>query len=324
MNKNTEHAIASCWILTDGKVGMINQCRGLAEVLGVDPISKVINQRVPWRWLPPVITPPSLGIVTSSSSSLEPPWPELLIASGRKSVAPARAIKRASGGSTFCVQIQNPGVAPSSFDLVVAPKHDGMAGPNVMSTNGSLHGLSPSVLAQARSNFADVVAPLPRPLLAVLLGGDNAVHQMTEEFGQKLAAQLRALVDEHGWGLTITPSRRTPKHARQAITEALQGTMAKMWDETGDNPYLGFLAHADAVLVTCDSVNMVCEATATGKPVHVAHLDGGSDKFRRFHANMEARGITRPFAGTIEDWDYVPLDDTALVAAEIRRRIAIA
>ncbi|MDE0780846.1 MAG: ELM1/GtrOC1 family putative glycosyltransferase, partial [Alphaproteobacteria bacterium] len=54
------------------------------------------------------------------------------------------------------------------------------------------------------------------------------------------------------------------------------------------------------------------------------HLDGGSDKFRRFHANMEARGITRPFAGTIEDWDYVPLDDTALVAAEIRRRIAIA
>jgi mitochondrial fission protein ELM1 len=324
VNQNTEHAIATCWILTDGKVGMINQCRGLAEVLDVDPVSKVIDQRAPWRWLTPLITPPSLGIVSSGSSSLKPPWPELLISSGRKSVAPARAIKRASGDSTFCVQIQNPGVAPSSFDLVVTPKHDGISGPNVMSTTGSLHGLSPSILTQARGDFANMVAPMPRPLLTVLLGGDNAVYQMTKEFGQKLAAQLLALVNEHGWGLAIIPSRRTPEHARQAIAEALQGTTAKIWDKTGDNPYLGFLAHADAVLVTCDSVNMVCEATATGKPVHVAHLDGGSDKFRRFHASMEARGITRPFAGTIEDWDYVPLDDTALVAAEIRRRIAIA
>jgi len=324
VNQNTKTSIESCWVLTDGKVGMINQCRGLAEVLGVEPVSKVIDQRAPWRWLPPALTPPALGVITPASSPLAPPWPDLLIASGRKSVAPARAIRRASGGATFCVQIQNPGLAPSAFDLVVTPQHDGLSGPNVMSTTGSLHGLTTRVLEEARHTFTDMVAPLPRPLLAVLLGGDNAVYKMTEDYGRQLAARLRSLVDDQGWGLAVTPSRRTPDHARRAITEALQGTSALIWNETGDNPYLGFLSHADAVLVTCDSVNMVCEATATGKPVHVAHLQGGSEKFTRFHANMEAQGITRPFAGTIETWDYVPLDDTALVAAEIRRRIAIA
>lgn len=324
VNAETTNSIASCWILTDGKVGMVNQCRGLAEVLGVEPVSKVIDLRAPWQWLPPVLTPNLLSVTTSGSDPLTPPWPELLIASGRKSVAPARAIRKASNGKTFCVQIQDPGVSPTAFDLVVAPAHDGMAGENVMSTTGSLHGLTEGILAKARIRFADRVAQLQRPLLAVLLGGDNSVFKLTEAYGRTLAGQLRDLTQNHGWGLAVTPSRRTPQHARHAIAEALRDTGADVWDETGDNPYLGFLAHADAIIVTGDSVNMVSEATATGKPVHVAHLEGGSDKFRRFHQNMESRGITRPFNGTIENWDYEPLDDTAMVAAEIRRRIAIA
>jgi mitochondrial fission protein ELM1 len=82
------------------------------------------------------------------------------------------------------------------------------------------------------------------------------------------------------------------------------------------------LAHADAIIVTVDSVNMVTEAAATGKPVHVIDLPGGSDKFRRFHAAMVEAGITRPFTGAIEHWSYTAPDDTARVAAEIRRRMS--
>lgn len=302
---------------------MINQCRGLAEVLGLDPISKVIRQGMPWRWLPPAITPASLSVLSASSEKLTPPWPDLLIASGRKSVAPARAIRKASKGRTFCVQIQSPGVSSMAFDLVVAPAHDGLTGENVISTTGALHGLTPGVLETARAAFADRISHLRRPLLAVLLGGDNAVYRMTESFSQTLGEQLAALAQRGGWGLAVTPSRRTPDHARRAISAALAGTDAEIWDESGENPYLGYLAHADAIVVTGDSVNMVSEATATGKPVYVAHLEGGSEKFRRFHENMEARGVTRPFDGEIADWDYEPLDDTAMVAAEIQRRIAI-
>jgi hypothetical protein len=67
---------------------------------------------------------------------------------------------------------------------------------------------------------------------------------------------------------------------------------------------------------------MVSEAAATGKPVHVVHLEGGSKKFERFHKALAARDITRPFLGTLEQWNYEPLDDMAVVVSEIQRRMA--
>jgi mitochondrial fission protein ELM1 len=66
---------------------------------------------------------------------------------------------------------------------------------------------------------------------------------------------------------------------------------------------------------------MISEAAATGKPVHVVELEGGSAKFRRFHAAMQEAGITRPFAGRTEDWSYAPLDETGRIAAEVKRRL---
>jgi mitochondrial fission protein ELM1 len=75
------------------------------------------------------------------------------------------------------------------------------------------------------------------------------------------------------------------------------------------------------VLVTADSVSMVSEAAASGKPVHIVDLDGGSAKFVRFHAAMRDAGIARPFVGSIESWRYPPPDDTARAGEEIRRRL---
>jgi mitochondrial fission protein ELM1 len=66
---------------------------------------------------------------------------------------------------------------------------------------------------------------------------------------------------------------------------------------------------------------MVSEAAATGKPVHIVDLDGGDAKFARFHQTMQAAGITRPFAGRVEDWSYAPLDDTARAGAALRAMV---
>lgn len=314
----------TCWILTDGKIGMVNQCRGLARALGLSAEIKTVDLCRPWKWLPPVLNPPTFGTVTPDSSPLGPPWPDLLIATGRRSVAPARAIRKSSGGQTFCVQIQDPGISPSAFDLVVAPAHDRLSGDNVVTTLGAMHGIDAAALDEAHSAFASRVAALPRPLAAVLLGGDNAVYRMTERIGEVLASQLGGLARDQGWGLAITPSRRTPPHALAAIRKELRGLNVDIWDEKDPNPYLGFLAHADAIIVTGDSVNMVSEAAATGKPIHVVNLEGGSDKFRRFHEAMTLRGVTRPFAGTLHSWDYDPPDDMARVVEEIMRRMTAA
>lgn len=313
------------WVVTDGRLGMINQCRGLVAALDVTAEEKKIALSAPWCWLPPILTPARLSVLSGSGDPLSPPWPELLIGTGRKSVAPALAVKRASGGRTFCVQVQNPDVALDKFDLVIAPNHDQLSGSNVINTLGSLHGVTAAILEDARALFADAVAGLPRPLIAVLLGGHNAVYRMNESVAARLADDLAALAGTKGYGLAITASPRTPREAvtliNQRLANELASSKAVFWDGSGANPYLGYLAHADAIIVTGDSVNMVSEAAATGKPVHVIDLPGGSDKFRRFHTAMADAGITRPFSGTIEHWSYTAPDDTGRVAAEIHRRM---
>jgi hypothetical protein len=66
---------------------------------------------------------------------------------------------------------------------------------------------------------------------------------------------------------------------------------------------------------------MISEAAATGNPVHILALDGGNAKFARFHAAMQAAGITRPFSGRIESWRYPIPDDTARAGAALRELV---
>lgn len=301
--------------MTDGKPGMENQCLGLAEALGVTPEVKRVAPRPPWRWLPPHAWFSPLSAV----DGVAPPWPELLIATGRQTVALALAIK-ARNRATFAVQIQDPVAGRGRFDLIAVPEHDNLTGANVIATLGALHRVTPQVLAAAAPRFEPMLQALPRPLVAVLLGGANKQYRLSEARARTLAEGLARLPG----GLAITPSRRTGEDAMRIIRAALGAKPAVIWDGTGENPYFGFLAHADAIVVTGDSVSMVSEACATGKPVYVFDLEGGSRKFERFHRTLRDRGITRPFDGTLAAWRYPPLDDTARVADEVRRRFALA
>ena len=308
----------TAWILTDGKIGMESQCRGLAAALGVTPDVRRVAIRMPWRILPPQLWFDALAATTER---LAPPWPEVLIATGRQTVALSTAIRRASGGRTFTVQLQDPGVSPAKFDLVVAPEHDGLRSTNVIATKGAMHGVTPATLSAAASKFRARLAPLKRPLVAVLLGGPNGRYRMDGESMTRLGMLLRRVADDSGASFAVTPSRRTGAENVAALRAALAGTRCEIWDETGDNPYYGYLALADAIVATSDSVNMVSEACATGKPVHVFHLPGGSAKFRRFHAGFETAGFTRPFTGQLESWTYDPPRETERVAGLIRARL---
>jgi mitochondrial fission protein ELM1 len=321
MTEPASQGQARCWVLSDGKAGSEVQSLGLAEALGLVPEIKRLAVRAPWRWLPPGLWPQPLRGLAPGGARLAPPWPEVLIACGRLTAAPALAVRRAGRGACFTIQIQDARVDPRRFDLVVAPRHDRLRGANVVSVLGALHRVTPRRLAEAAARHASGLAHLPRPRVAVLIGGTSRAYRMTPESAGRLAAQLTALARKQGAGLMITASRRTSAETEAALRAALKSVPAVFWDGRGDNPYLGYLGLADALIVTVDSVTMISEAAATGKPVHVAELEGGSAKFRRFHAGMREAGITRPFAGRIEDWSYPPLDETGRVAAEVKRRL---
>jgi mitochondrial fission protein ELM1 len=306
----------SCWIVTEqGLTGTENQCRGVADALGVTPEIKRIGLRQPWKTLSPW-----LGFERPASFTgdrLAEPWPDLLLASGRKSIAAARYVRRQSP-QTLIVQIQDPRSDRKRFDLVAVPHHDPARGPNVLVTAAAPNMITPQKLDAARAQFAALLAPLPAPRVAVLIGGNSKAHKLPAARMDTLCAQLKKLADD-GYSLMVTASRRTGEDNRKKLEKSLSGKPGVLiWDGTGDNPYMGFLAWADYILVTADSVSMISEAATTGRPVYVIGLDGGSARFNRFYDHLRQRGVIRRFTGELAPYDSVPLNDAAQVAAAIR------
>jgi mitochondrial fission protein ELM1 len=302
---------------------MENQAVGLAEAMGLTPVVKRVILKTPWRILSPHITAFKRYAISKKGDQIEAPWPDILIATGRPSILPSLYVNGQSGGRTFTVQLQDPVSLRHRFDRIIVPAHDGLSGKNVIVMHGALHRINPERLAAEAPRWESRFAHVPRPRVAVLLGGPNARYSLgTAEIAQ-LAEQLKALAAQ-GWGLLITGSRRTGAANIAALENALKGLPAFISDGSGDNPYFGMLAHADAFIVTCDSVNMVTEACSTGKPVHVVMLPtpgrrsgGGRDKFSRFHRSLEESGRIRPFNGRIESWTYEPLREMERVAGLI-------
>lgn len=307
-----------CWIVTEaGLTGTENQCLGVADALGADPVVKRIGLRQPWKALSPWLGFECARAFTGDS--LEPPWPDLLIAGGRKAIAAARYIKKSGGGKTFTVFLQDPRIDSRHFDLVAVPAHDSRHGENVIVTQATPNRVTAARLAAARKEFA-ALESLPSPRVAVLIGGSSKAYAMTPDVTRDLAGKLKNLAGE-GCGLMITASRRTGEGNKSILASALQDSGACIWDGAPPNPYYGFLAWADYIIVTGDSASMISEAATTGKPVYMVRLEGGSPRFDRLHNSLLEKGIIRLFDGRLEPYGYTALNDAAMVAGEIRKRL---
>jgi uncharacterized protein len=310
------------WAISDGRAGMANQVRGLAEAVGLPVVTKTVHPRFPWTMLPLTLWPSPFRALGAGSSTFAPPWPKLAVGCGWRSIPYMLAIKRQSGGSTFTIQLQDPRIDPKHFDLVVPPEHDGLKGANVEAIVGSPNAVTRKSLDSAEAQWRTKFDRLKQPRIAVLIGGKSKSHSFGEDDARRLGAQLKDLA-ARGFGLMVTTSRRTGEAQAAIIKDALIGTQAFVWNGAGDNPYFGLLALADVILVTSDSTNMAVEAASTGKPVYVVDLPGGDSKFTRLHADLARRGIARKFTGEIAQWTYEPLNETARIAALIRKRIGL-
>ncbi|WP_411286944.1 mitochondrial fission ELM1 family protein [Phenylobacterium sp.] len=311
------------WAVSDGRAGIEAQAEGLAMAVARLRPATVILKRIGWKaglgrlpwWLNPF---PRLAL--RAESSIAAPWPDVWIAAGRASLPLSTRVRRWSGGQTFVVQTQNPRAPAAAFDLIVPPEHDGLAGPNVFPVLGAPNRLTADRLAAELARFAPRLADLPHPRVAVIVGGTSKAFDLPADHAAAMAAQVAAAVEAAGGSVMVSFTRRTPAAARAAIAGGLRPLPGWIWDERGDNPYIAFLAAADAILVTEDSVNLTTDAAATGAPIYRLTLTGGSAKFARFHAELEARGIARRFAGRLETWRYPPLFEADRAAADLLRR----
>jgi uncharacterized protein len=303
------------WVLSEAYAGLQAQALGLAEAAGLAPELRVLAPRAPWRFLPAARWPAPLRVVRDA---VQPPLPGLVIGCGGVAAAVGAALRRPD---MPVVQVQHPRLDTRRFDLIVVNRHDELTGPNVVVTRTALHRATPERLGIAAEQWREQLSDLPRPLVAVLVGGSNGRFRLDAPVAAGLGAQLADMMRRDGVGVAVTPSRRTEPAATRALTEILSPLGGWVWDGEGENPYFGLLALADAIVVTMDSVSMVSEAAATAAPVLVAPLPGKSRRIGLFLDGLTTDGRIRPFAGRLEMWPVEPLDDTPVAAAEMRRRL---
>lgn len=313
---------ARAWIISDGKAGHEALCLGVAEALGLAVEWKRVAPSGIWKTLAPWGPVAPRERFAEPGTAFAPPWPQYAFAAGRTTTPYIRALKKKAGLKIYTVIMMDPKTGPGTADLFWVPEHDKRRGPNVIATLTAPHPLSPARLAEIRSRPDAAIDALRAPRVAILVGGPNERYGYPPAVIGKFATLVRSLVDL-GAGLMITVSRRTPPDLVAALDAAVAGTGAIFWKGEGSNPYPQFLAHADAFIVTADSINMTGEAAATGKPIYVFEPEGGAAKFDAFHAALRVKGVTRPapdrFTG-LEPWSYTPLYAAKAIADEIALR----
>jgi mitochondrial fission protein ELM1 len=248
------------WVLTDNRAGHRSQSIGLAQSLAVPFTEKNLHYKT-LAALPNGLLGERLWHLRADSRTLiTPPWPPLVIAAGRRLVPVMRHIKRHSP-HTKLVQLMWPGQL-DPFDHIIVPQHDRAPDdPRIIRTLGALHGLTEEQLEAAAHTMSPLWAHLPRPWIAVLIGGGLSkadIARLTD-----LAELMR-----DGGSLLLTTSRRTPSFAVPFIEDRVTCPhWVYRWGSAGLNPYHALLGEADALVVTSDSISMLSEACYTGRPV---------------------------------------------------------
>ncbi len=326
------------WVLDDPRAGIATQAIGIAERLGM-PFRRIPLQ---WNWKAHVagLAPAGslIGVADAVGAQaggehvgLQVPddaAPQLVISAGRRS-APVALWLRARYGCRL-VHCMSPGIGGlfrrDLFDLLVIPAHDRPpAAANVIPVLGAAHRVSPVSLAQAELAWRERLAHLPHPRIALLVGGPVRKVGMPPALAHELGRTVAQLAVGVRGSVLATTSRRTGSEAADALAAGLGPAMHVLyrWGEPDENPYMGFLATADVVIVTSDSVSMISEACATEAAVYVALPEQAGGRHRAFIESLVQAGQVRPFVHSLAPWARTPLDEAGRVADEIRRRFNI-
>lgn len=304
-------------ILSDGKMGDLAQCRGVASALtAAENVTEYVVQQgvvgsLPFKNMP--LPRREKHVVFAKAEPAD-----IVIASGRRTVPYLRALNREATNQVFKVFLKDPRYNYDVIDFIWAPAHDGLVGPNVLSTDTSPHILSPKRLEEARKSAGERFAEFDPPILGLILGGNSKAVTWDEDAINRFTASLGAIPSESA--VLVTPSRRTPGALLSKVQQSLEKKKHWIWDGTDENPYGQILALADRLIITGDSHNMVSEALATGKPVHVFRPPGLHKKLHAFLDGLEEKEQVHDLSKGFSANQAEPIDATHEIAAELLRR----
>ena len=306
-------------LLTEGYHGMISQVEGLAKALQAEFQHKIVRLNWPWNFIPPKLTPISEIILKDKHYINENKSFDLVISCGRKSVIPSAIIKK-KNTNIFTIHIQDPKVNYKNFDVIIAPEHDELKGENVISSKGSIHYITQSEIEKAKNYLVNKFQN--ENIVSLILGGPTKYYSFSNEELTQVFKKIKSNFISQGHKVLVIPSMRTPKRIIDlAMKEfAKEGFVVNTVDRQA---YLSALALATNIVVTCDSTSMISEASASGKPIFVAHMKPKKNnyRFKKFFQLFKEMGITKELEEKIDNWTYNRLNEVDRIATLIHKKL---
>lgn len=281
------------WILQSPHSGDNTQLRALATALGWPTETKRIAYLRHEGVLRLFSRPTLAGVDLAKSSPLQPPWPDLVLCSGRGAEAVSFWLRKHANPDLRIVFIGTPWADLRRFDLVITtPQYRLPQAPNVLHNLLPVHDVTPARIAAEAARWQARLAHLPRPFTAVLVGGRSGPYLFGPEAAARLGRQASALARDEGGSLLVTTSARTGEAATAALSAAIDVPfeMFRWRHDATDNPFYAYLGLSDRIIVTADSISMLAEAVSTRKPVRLFDIEEGPFAMRAEEAS-EARRI---------------------------------
>ncbi len=308
------------WGLLDDRVGHARQVQGLLRALGGGR-EIALGYRHELR-LPDLLAPATIGHLDAATTGvLAGPVPRVAIGCGRRTAAVLRWLKRRAGDAILTVYLMRP-ARLSGIDLAIVPAHDRPASDSrIITTLGALHPSDRRALDAALDELPDECRALPRPRIALLVGGPAKRATFSAADLDRLAAAVDGLAQQLGGSVLATTSRRTPAGFAERLGAAL-AVPHSVYDAGSEaaNPFRAFLGSADRVVVTSDSASMLSEACAAGRPVHVWPMAGTPPKLQSFADALAAGGYVQPWTESATQ-PPAPLDEAARIGGLVRDRL---
>ncbi len=313
------------WVLLGERTGDNNQALALAEALGMPFAVKQLDYNALQSlsvWLPPT----AASLTGAAKAGLKAPWPDLVIAIGRRSVPVARWIKARNDGRTKLVRIGHPRIDPKLFDLVVTTRQYPVPpGGNVVLLPVAM---SRFVAAPEASAGEQAFLDAAGRFRLVAIGGATKYWTLPIE---RIVKVVEAPFD--GEIVAVTSRRTDP-----AIVERLRGIPSIRLVDGASPRFAVLLAEAAEIFVTGDSVSMLSEAVLAGKPVALIPIEQDDKGKRELGTEPHETGpnarrrdlrrfwnylIEQGMVGTLNDGPKraATIPDPNAIAAEAVRRL---
>lgn len=266
------------WVILSDKRGDNGQVETIVDALPWPVEQKYVHMLPEFVLGKPRYKPSLDHLDHSRSDPLEAPWPDLILTVGRRPSMVALWVRKQSGNKTKIVLVGKPSGHMLDFSLVIASAENQMP---------PMHNFVPTTLPLMRVAVEDVAseaqawqarfAPLRKPLIAMLIGGETNPFIMNRQVADDLVATAHWIVNELGGTPYVTTSRRTTPEVVEVLRQELppQSVFYEWAADASDNPYRALLGTADGFIVTADSVSMMVEVIYLHKPLAIFPLPGG-------------------------------------------------